>query len=84
MPDPQTSSIIAECLAIDTHAAEAYKRLANSTNDSGLKDFWRQMAAEEATHIEYWDTLAKISSEVSLPPVFEEPVKVLDELKNWG
>ncbi|CAB5090015.1 diguanylate cyclase/phosphodiesterase (GGDEF & EAL domains) with PAS/PAC sensor(s) [Olavius algarvensis associated proteobacterium Delta 3] len=80
MTNTEISSIIANCLSIDSNAAEAYQRLADAADDPQLRDFWNQMAGEETTHIDYWKTLAALANRSSLPQVFDEPATVLDEL----
>jgi diguanylate cyclase (GGDEF)-like protein len=72
--------IVDLCLAIDTVARDAYTELAATADSDELRDFWRHMADEEETHVDYWQRLKATAETSPLPKVFDDPAQVRDEL----
>jgi diguanylate cyclase (GGDEF)-like protein len=75
------STILDLCIQIDQTAADLYTSLSTSAGNDALKDFWHKMTAEGLSHVEYWQKLKTLASYEELPEAFEEPDKVILELK---
>ncbi|HKL26949.1 MAG TPA: GGDEF domain-containing protein [Desulfuromonadales bacterium] len=77
-----TLEIIKLCLVCDRIACGAYRELACSAQDKELQLFWREMAAEEAKHVRFWEKVLQHPAQVlNMPGVFEHPEEVRNELQ---
>ncbi|MFH1539760.1 MAG: diguanylate cyclase [bacterium] len=76
-----TVDIINLCLDLDWKAAKLYTGFSKSSKDDELAAFWRDMAAEEARHINYWKQLLELAEAGTIPYVFSDPKRIRDELK---
>ena len=74
--------IISLCRSIDVKAVEIYRSLSEGTDDKDQKAFWWKMSEEEEEHVDYWNKLLTMTEEGLLPQVFENPIRVREELKN--
>lgn len=74
--------IVNICRSIDEKASKIYRSLSETGDDQELSAFWIKMAEEEEEHIEYWNRLLGMTREGLLPQIFDDPVKVRNELKN--
>ncbi len=72
--------IVDTCREIDSIAAEAYRTLAAS-NEGELASFWRRMAAEEDSHLAFWDRMVSMVEVGFIPQVFDAPHSTLRELQ---
>ncbi|MBN1755213.1 diguanylate cyclase [bacterium] len=81
MPDDLIYSILDICLKLDSLAHETYLRFADVASSEVLSDFWKIMAAEEKQHITFWKALLDYARERKLPPVLEQPLKILEDLR---
>lgn len=72
--------IIRSCLELDRMAEDAYLRLFVAGGDPELTAFWQTMAAEEKSHVAFWEALLDFARGGRLPMLFGEPLAVLDSL----
>ena len=75
------SSILDLCIKIDQTAVEIYSKLTEFAGSDALKNFWNKMAAEGQSHLEYWNQLKTLASYEELPETFEDPERIISELK---
>lgn len=74
--------IIEECLALDTMAIRFYKAMAGSSRESVLQSLWRNMLNDEKEHVCYWKKLLNYARTEKVPPVFDQPARILEELRD--
>ncbi|MFH1035883.1 MAG: GGDEF domain-containing protein [Pseudomonadota bacterium] len=82
MSDEVMTTIIRQCLHIDTLAAEAYRGMAECYPGSELGAFWRHMAGEEREHVVFWRGLLSLAQDGLIPQVFDDPYQVSQELES--
>lgn len=74
-----TREILGRSLALDESALRFYSRLAESTANIPLREFWRGIAGEETDHILQWRDLR--DSQEHIPPgTIENPGTTLERL----
>ena len=73
--------IIDECISIDRHACATYEKLSRLSSPRQLKTFWKAMSLEEKEHIRFWKKLLNMARKGLLPPLFESPEQVHEELE---
>jgi diguanylate cyclase (GGDEF)-like protein len=81
MIDTRLKAIIKLCLSVDRKAYQTYINLFSSFKRNDLKSFWKNMAEEEHTHINFWKYLLELTEQGLIPQVFDNPEKVINELK---
>ena len=74
--------IVRLCLSIDSKAAACYKRFYGAERRKDLKEFWREMHEEEKTHISCWKYLLDLADKETIPPVFNDPHRTLEDLES--
>lgn len=80
--DDGTLELVGACLSIDTLAAEVYRKVAASCRSENLRNFWLQMAAEEAELVRLWEQIGELARAGKLPPIFEDARFVAGELRS--
>ena len=80
MVDELFIEILNICKEIDSRARDIYREFAELVESESLKDFWLGMSADEAQHITYWQELADMARSGDLPPVFDNPRQVLEQM----
>lgn len=75
------ATIVDLCHTIDTLGHNAYKELSSISEDQELSAFWLDMAKEENEHIFFWEEIKKIAGEITLPNIFDDPDKIIQELE---
>lgn len=70
------------CKAMDSMASRVYRDLQLTVGDSALSAFWRDMAADEARHLIFWNALIPLVEQGMIPEIFDEPEKILVDLKH--
>jgi diguanylate cyclase (GGDEF)-like protein len=74
--------ILKLCLSIDKKAASIYQSFWRTCEDEELKDFWKQKSKEETRHVGLWRKLIKLAKNGAVPNIFEEPLRIVEELKS--
>jgi len=74
--------IIGICREIDETARDIYARFASLSTPGALSSFWSQMSREEAEHVAFWKRAEMVEKFSGLPPIFDAPEKVAEELRN--
>ena len=82
MKNDVSAEIIDICRSIDEKASKIYRSLSEMGDDRELSAFWIRMAKEEEEHLEFWNKLLGMTREGLLPQIFDDPVRVRNELKN--
>jgi diguanylate cyclase (GGDEF)-like protein len=82
--DTRLKAIVKLCLSVDRQAYQTYINLSSSFKRNDLKLFWKNMAEEEHTHINFWKYLLTLTEQGIIPQVFDNPEKVIIELQNCG
>ena len=72
--------IIKQCLSLDVTAFGFYKKLCEISGDEKLKIFFRKMMGQEKQHVAFWKHLLDYAKNHKLPPVFDHPLQIKDEL----
>jgi diguanylate cyclase (GGDEF)-like protein len=78
--DAAMMEILKLCMNIDAKAAAVYKQFSNAALDQDLKNFWEEMAGEESKHVCWWKHLKALAQDQALPPIFDDPVRMHNEL----
>ena len=65
--------ILMRALSIERKVVLFYRQLADRAPSKALRQFWRDMASEEAEHVSYWAELQTLAREGTLPQVFDDP-----------
>jgi diguanylate cyclase (GGDEF)-like protein len=73
-------AIVEQCLAMDRLAVTVYRALAANTPNRELAAFWREMSAEEQTHVAAWTDLLALMFDREIPNLFQNPERTLFEL----
>ncbi|MCK4947236.1 MAG: GGDEF domain-containing protein [Candidatus Aureabacteria bacterium] len=73
--------IISLCLSIDRKSYKIYEKLSKVEKDNNLRDFWKEMSLGEKFPVEYWREMLYFAEKGMIPQVFDDPVKVKDELE---
>jgi len=81
MGEEVITSIIRQCLRLDTAAVAIYGQMAENASESSFKKYWSKMAADEGEHVLFWKKLLVLSRDGIMPQVFDRPYEVLAELK---
>jgi len=81
MREDVLAEIIQLALSIDQKACKAYQKLADKEGQGELRIFWHRMSEEESAHVAYWNRLLKLAKSHALPPIFDRPYEIRDELK---
>ncbi len=80
MPPVLARQILEPCLRIDRQAREFYLCLAGAAADPGLAALWRQMAADEARHVEIWSQALRRWADRSVAEVLGKPGRLARDL----
>ena len=59
-----------------------YQSLSDRASDAELKNFWRELARQEGTHLQYWKKLIRLAEADKIKNLFDDPLRVTNELKN--
>ena len=81
MADKNLIGIINCCISIDQEATEIYRKLSRLASTKGLKAFWKEMFIEENEHVAFWKGLLKLANKGLIPPLFESPEQVREDLE---
>lgn len=73
-------AIVERCLAMDRLAVTVYRNFAANAADCELGEFWREMSAEEETHVAAWTDLLGLMFDREIPNLFQNPERTLREL----
>jgi len=82
MNDNLYLEIVNRCLILDAKALSIFKELSDQADNSELKQFWRRLSNEEKEHVGFWRRITELIEKQMLPEVFEDPAKILAELKD--
>jgi len=80
--DTRLKAIVKLCLSVDRKAYQTYQNISSSFKRNDLKLFWKNMAEEENKHIKFWKYFLVLTEQGIIPQVFDNPEKVIIELKN--
>jgi len=80
MTEPVLTAIIKQSIQLEGSAMQAYNTLAGQNPEGPLKEFWKDMAAQEWNHVSYWKTLLQLAEERKIRNIFDDPDKVLSDL----
>ena len=73
--------ILDVCLSVERKAVGFYNRMAENSKSAELTTFWKEMASQESGHVQFWDKLAELEDQGSLPNVFDNPESIAHELE---
>jgi diguanylate cyclase (GGDEF)-like protein len=76
------AEIITLCQQLDMKAAEVYTELTSLAETPELQEFWQKMAAEERTHVKFWEMVTDLEQCGVLPQFFDDPETIIGELRN--
>lgn len=79
--DRTTVDIINLCLDIDWKAVKLYTGFSENSKGDDLVAFWKDLAADESGHINYWKQLLEIADAGTIPQVFSDPGRIKEELE---
>jgi len=82
MQEDVIQEIIDLCLLAEEKAAKAYRVLSENSEDEKLAGFWKEMCRQEMKHLGYWKRLSAFSKECMLPPMFDRPYTVKEDLES--
>lgn len=68
-------------LELETAAMRFYQTLAEQSPDEEQKNFWRELARQEGSHLQYWKTLKQLAESEKIENLFDHPTSVLNELQ---
>jgi len=74
--------IIKLCLTLDAAACKFYRKLGSDSEDKTLQEFWNAMMHQEEEHVRYWKNLAHFAENNTVPPVFDNPKEIKNQLKD--
>ena len=80
MAEPVLTAIIKQSIQLEGSAMQAYNTLAGQNPEGPLREFWKDMAAQEWNHVSYWKTLLQLAEERKIRNIFDDPEKVLSDL----
>jgi len=75
------TSIIELSLGLENKAVQLYSKMEQAAQTESLAKLWHNMAAQEKTHIAFWQSLLDLSREQKLWNIFDDPRAVEKELK---
>jgi diguanylate cyclase (GGDEF)-like protein len=82
LADKELVDIIKLCITLDITAYKTYLRISQATsNNTELKLFWASMAEEEKEHAAYWNSALRLAEQDSIPQLFDDPSRTLEELR---
>lgn len=76
-----TLELVGACSSLDALASDVYRRVADSCSSGSLREFWLQMAEEEAEHVRLWEQIGELARAHKLPPIFEDARAVVASLR---
>lgn len=65
---------------IDVTAAKLYTKMSKQSQNAEVSEFWKKMAGDEREHVEFWECALNYSKENSMPDIFKEPKKIIEDL----
>lgn len=74
-------AIVQTCREIDELARDIYAGLSDLCGNDELKTFWMDMSREEGEHVQFWEQVQQISETLTLPPLFDDPDTIIEELR---
>jgi len=81
MNNSAISNIVAMCTRIDRFAYEIYVSLSELTTNNELKKFWINLSIEQSEHSDAWKMLGSLGKKGVIPPIFDDPEKIENEVK---
>ncbi len=81
MEDQILVEVIKYCISADKKAQQLYTKFAKLSANDDLENFWLRMAADEKSHIRYWDKLLEMAQQDSIPQIFEHLLETKKELE---
>ncbi len=73
--------ILSICLSLDKKASEIYSNFSSVAKDKRIKNFWKDMSAQEQEHVLFWEKILTMAKNGMLPQVFDRPYELMRELK---
>jgi len=80
MAESVLTEIIQQSIKLEGSAMQAYNTLAGQNPEGPLREFWKDMAAQEWSHVSYWKTLLQLAEERKIRNIFDDPEKILSDL----
>jgi len=77
----ELTEIVRICLKLEKKAIDLYQKMSDIAIEEDLKKLWQSMSAQEKTHVDFWEKLLRLVSDKKIWNIFENPGKILDELK---
>jgi len=74
------AGIVERCLQIDKIAHSTYSRILKTCRQPELQEFWRTVAEEEKSHMEFWEEARTACRQAKLPIMLENVAATHDEL----
>jgi diguanylate cyclase (GGDEF)-like protein len=81
LADKDIVDIITLCTSLDITAYKTYLSISQATENTELKRFWADMAAEEKEHAAYWNSALRLAEQDGIPQLFDDPPRVREELQ---
>ena len=72
--------ILTLSLALEKMAMQFYQMLSEHATEKAQKTFWRQLALDEGSHMQFWVTLITLAESGKIKNLFDAPSSVYDEL----
>jgi diguanylate cyclase (GGDEF)-like protein len=84
MPEylPPVGRIIETCLRLDRFSYAMYREFTETFSDPGLARTFKTLAAEELSHVKFWEKLLEMASQGDIPELFEDAETVVTELES--
>lgn len=76
------SSILAQCIDIDSVAFQVYAAFARTETSPELRDLWTSLGRDEAEHIAYWRLLIRDHEAGVVPDLFEDAANLTRTLED--
>lgn len=73
--------LLSACVAMETVAAETYRRFGELALDPEEGLFWRRMACQEGEHVAFWRRLLELTDERSMPGMDAGPDGALEQVR---
>ncbi len=72
--------ITGKCLSLEEIAYETYRYIAGNSLDKNIGDFFGNMAAEEAEHIEFWKGVHSLVSSGAIEDIIDNEYELLEDV----
>lgn len=81
---PVILRILDECLTLDKTMHRSYSEFAASEPDPDIAGFWREVVADEASHIQFWTRAIEFTRKSCLNVCIDNPEVTMQRLSQMG